>query len=189
METISINGKKIVLNSNVKDITIDNLNKIMSLNTKIYQDDVDKIFDIISILYNLTKDEIEDLDYEVYLKLTKSINTINDYSDVDTLSFENTFTFDGVTYKTNAVNDTYKFKLREVLKLEEVMKEKPNDYISTLAGILYIEVDEDGNFIGDSKPSSISKRAKIFEEHMTVNYIMFYLTKLTEYLQKKVWQS
>jgi hypothetical protein len=188
MENIKINGKEIVLNSNVKDITIDNLNKIIALSTNVYQDDVDKIFDIISILYNLTKDEIEDLDYEVYLELTKSINNINDYSDIDVLSFENTFIFNGITYKTNAVDSNYKFKLREVLKLEEVIKQKPDDYISILAGILYVEVDEEGNFIGDSKPSSVNNRANIFQKHMTVNYIMFYLTKLTDYLQKKVWQ-
>ena len=182
MRTITINSKDYTINDTAEDLSIYQLSKLIKIFAEKYTDTIDQYIDIIESVTNLSKDEIEDLDLDIFKEIVANISKI---TSTDNPEFKDTFVLNNVTYKTKAVDGDYKFKLREIIKLEEVIKEEPLYYVGKLAAIIYLETDADGNIVGDLSDASIKKREELFNKTMTLDYLQFYIIKLQTYLQTK----
>lgn len=174
--------KQVEIITSLNDLTISQFEKIVELNEKVYNTSIESYVDLMEVLTNLTKDEIENLDINEFKKIVDIIKDI-DYKTFDE-NFINQIEIDGVIYKTKSNGSEYNFSVKEVVLLRELIDKNPYSFMQEMIAILFKNVDADGNIINDLTPQAIQERKnKIGDIKMQIAGP--YLTALSKSLIKE----
>jgi len=184
MKTVNLGTKDVQIKTSLDEVTIKNFEDLLTVSTsENYEDEIERRIDLIHMLTNLSIDDIENLDLEDFKKIN---------SDVFMLGLEDgstkkdIFEFEGKVYKTRNPIETFKLNIREIMLLKNQVKKGTVSYLSKLAAIIYSEVLEDGTLNKDGSPEVIDKKADIFGDNMTMNYISEYLLSISKYLNVNI---
>ena len=183
MKELELDGKKITIKTTIGEVTIVEFESLMLIFKKEI-DQLEKNVEILNCLSNLTIDEIESLDIDIFSDIINLIE-IKDIADQDgPIKFINEFNIDGVIYKTRSKGDEFKYTIKEMILLKDIIKNKPDNYVSKLSGIIFFNVDEQGSIIPDLSIESIDKRSNIISEKLTMDIISPYIIALSNHLIK-----
>lgn len=144
----------------------------------LYESRIEYYADLISIATKKSQEEIDDLDLNSFKELANSINI----AEINNKDFINELKIDGVTYITNATNNTFIFKVNEIQQLEKTIKDSGNEL--DIAAIVFREKGDNDKPVNDFSREGIENRKKVFENDMKIKHIFPYMLKLSEYLSK-----
>jgi hypothetical protein len=174
--------KQVEIITSLNDLTISQFEKIVKLNEVEYNTSIESYIDLIDVISNLTKDEIEELDINEFKKIVDVVKEI-DYKTFDE-KFINEIEIDGVKYKTKSNGTEYNFNVKEVVLLRELIAKNPYHFLQEMIAILFKNVDAEGNIINDLSPQAIEERKnKIGDIKMEIAGP--YLTALSKSLLKE----
>lgn len=148
--------KQVEIITSLNDLTISQFEKIIELNEKQYNSSIESYVELMTVLTNLSIDEIESLDINEFKKIVNTIKDI-DYKTFDD-RFINQIEIDGVIYKTKSNGTDYKFSVKEVVLLRELIAKDAYHFLQEMIAILFKNVDADGNIINDLTPQAIQER-------------------------------
>ena len=177
MKTIKLETRDVEIKTSLSEISLSEFEQCMLIYTKEYKYAIDQYIEIIQVLSDLTVDEIESFEINEFEKLINEIelNDFNSYVDV----FKNEFIHQGITYKTKATDTTFKFSVKEMFVIQDKLKSKSVDYVSTVAAILF-------NDVTVITTEGIKTKQEIFKDVMTMDYIAPYLIQLGQYYKVEV---
>lgn len=144
-----------------------------------YDSRIEYYSDLIQIAMNKTSDEIDSLDIYDFKTLAETLNL----EELNVSDFNNEIKIDGITYITSAQNNNFSFKVKEIQEIEKIIKINKNPE-TEFAAIIWREKGIDGKPVNDFSPEGINKRKEIFNNNLTIKFILPYLTKLSQYLTK-----
>lgn len=148
--------KQVEIITSLNDLTISQFERIIELNEKQYNSSIESYVELMTVLTNLSKDEIEGLDINEFKKIVDIIKDI-DYKTFDE-KFINEIEVDGVVYKTKSNGTEYNFSVKEVVLLRELIAKDAYHFLQEMIAILFKNVDADGNIINDLTPQAIQER-------------------------------
>ena len=176
MEEIKVEDKVCKVITKADEITIDQLMRcdvIMGDNLKT---ELDKYVEIIQILSNLTVEEIEDLPITT-LKEVISVISTQDFN-LNGLEFKNEIVLDGITFKNrNTDADNIKFTVKEIFTIKEYFKENKSISLPSLIGIIFRELDVEGNISRDLSDEAIHNRSEKLK-HITLDVILPFINEM-----------
>ncbi len=180
MEIIKINEKEIEVLTSLGELSITQFIGASSIINDESLDNVSKYIKILELTTPLTVDEIEELDIEIFKVLSNLLNLTE-------ITIESTFIneieIDGNIYKTKSDGTSYKFSVKEMLLLQELVKKNnaKESYILDLVGIIFRESDADGNIIGELTKEAINNRKEVLKSIKMI-IILPYLNLLSKYV-------
>lgn len=142
----------------VEELSSEQFEKLIKVYNKNYDSKVDMLVDFISIMLNITIDEVEDMNIEDIMLIRDEIN-IEKLFDMGELIMVNQVEVDGITYKSRAIDGKYDFKLKEMRLLETYIRNN-DSFIDYMMAIVFKNVDENGEIIDDNSEESINNRNK-----------------------------
>jgi len=174
--------KEIKLVTDINELSINEFEKLINIFSKQYETKIEEYVDIISVISNLDIDEIENLDIDEFKKLVTIANDIQ----IQNLNAEliSEINIDGVTYKTNVKDNTYKFTVKEITLLQVLLVNQPSNYLADLIAIVFREIDSDGNLINDLSPEAIERRKEKLST-LKMKIIGPYFMSLTNFFLNK----
>lgn len=176
MKTIIVNNKTFDVKTTFEDITIPEFNKCMLILQKDKSiPDNEKYEEMITVLSDMTPDEIGDMDFEDFTDLIRAIQVSDFIESDDSFIGKDEVEFNGVKYKANLKEGTYKFNTKETFLIKAKVQSSPANYIDYLAAVVFREVLEDGTVSKDLTPNAIANRKQIFSENLKMNIIAPYL--------------
>jgi len=178
MKQVTLNDKNYNVKTTLEEINIAEFEQAISVFNSKELTQLDKHVQIISLLSNLTTDEVEELDLDTFQELIKEIS-INDFSNVDEGHLTPEIIVDDIHYKTKANGSEYKFTMKELMLLQKAIETNPNGYIIDLAAILFKE--DDGTLLKES----IEFRKSLFKDKITMATLSPYILTLSTYLEKQ----
>jgi len=178
MKTIKLNNKSIEVKTSLDEINITEFEACINIFKATYDSPMDQYVEILQVLSNFTRDEIEELELELFETIIRDIQ-ISDFTEIGKI-FINEFELDGQVYKTKSDGLSYKFTVKEMFLLQEIIKESPEHYILDVAGIIFREVDSEGNISNDLSKATIAKRKEKFA-HLKMNIIGPYIMTLSNF--------
>lgn len=180
-ENLSIGDKVITIPSNHKEINVSTFENVINLFKKDYDLEILRNIDLIVALTNLSTEEIEQLDLDLFNEIIDRIN------EIDVLQFGKNYipeiTVGDEVFGTKAANDDYKFNVKETLLLQSLLTKEEEGYLSEICAIIYHPVI-DGEIKRDYSDESIKARKDKFKD-LTIDIVGPYLTKLNDFLNKK----
>lgn len=164
--------------TSIEEITINQVKRceeLLSGDT----DDIDNNIEVLSILTNLSIEEIEDLPM---LELNEIIELISKQEfSTEGISFKNRFEVDGIIYGNKSTEGNINFTVKEIFTLKEYYKCNKINSMSDVAAILFREIDTDGNISRDLSYEAIEKRTELFGD-MTIDIILPYITEIKNHI-------
>jgi hypothetical protein len=173
MKTFKINEKKIEVPTSITQISLDKLEACV----KIYNTDlkkIDKYIKLLSVLLEITEDEVSDLDIDKFQELIGMVNTDTFWKKGNKLVTE--IEIDGVKFKTKSDGKTYNFSVKEVLLIQELVG-KEQGFLLEIIAIIFRNVDENGKIINDLSDKAIKDRKK-YLKNINVDIIVPYILSL-----------
>jgi hypothetical protein len=181
-KTNTMKTKTIEITSSMDDLTISQFEKLIEIDNKNYDNSIDANIDLLSVISNFTKEEIEEMDINEFKKVINIVEKI-DYKNFSK-KFINEFEVDGVKFKTKATKKEFNFSVKEVMLLKNLVINKESNYLSELIAILFRNVDDNGELINDLSTEAIQERKeKIGDIKMKI--VGPYLVALTEFFLKQ----
>jgi len=178
MKTIKLDNKDVAIATTYDDITISQFQQILTIYNTEYDFGIDRYIETIEVLSDLKREEIEQLDLDLFEEIIHSIE-INEAFDFEK-KFINEIEVDGVKFKTTSDGNSYKFNVKEMFMIQTLLTRKPDEYINDLAAIVFKEVDEDGKIINDYSIEAIEKRKEMLKDIKMIT-LGGYLMSLSEY--------
>lgn len=170
--------KEINLPKSHSEISITTFEKIIDIQTKQYESEINRCIDLASLMTGLSTDEIESMDFEDLKELLNEINSINSLSYGDNLSTK--IIVDGVEY---ARRETKSFTVKETIMFQNIFSEKKEGYLNEIAAVLFHPFI-DGEIKFDYSEKAIKERKEKFNS-LTMEIVSPLLTKLTDFLISK----
>jgi hypothetical protein len=173
MKTVKINEKKIKVPTSITQISLHKLEACV----KIYNTDlkkIDKYIKLLSVLLEITEDEVSDLDIDKFQELIGIVNTEKFWEKGDELVTE--IEIDGVTFKTKSDGKTYNFSVKEVLLIQELVG-KEEGFLLEIIAIIFRNIDENGKIINDLSDKAIQERKK-YLKNINVDIVVPYILSL-----------
>jgi hypothetical protein len=170
--------KEIKLPKSHSEISIETFEKIIDIQTKEYDSEINRCIELVSVMTGLSIDEIEEMDFEELKTLVdevNQINVINNGSEILT-----SINIDGVEYGRK---ETKSFTVKETILFQNIFSKKEVGYLTEIAAVLYHPVI-DGEIKTDYSPTAIKERKDKFKD-LTMDIISPLLNKLTEFLISK----
>ena len=163
--------------TSIEEITIGEIKRCEDLLKG--EDNINNNIEVLSILTNLSIEEIEDLPM---VELNKIIELISKQEfDTTGISFKNRFEIGGIVYGNKSTEDNIIFTVKEIFILKEYYKCNKINSMADVAAILYREIDTDGNISRDLSYEAIDKRRDLFED-MTIDIILPYITDIKNHI-------
>jgi hypothetical protein len=178
MKNIEIENKQIQISTDLTQLSLKKFEKAINIFQKSYDMQFEKFIDLIEVMTNLTPDDIEDLHIDDFKKIVDIIENI-EFTSFEK-KFINQIEIDGITYKSKSDGADYKFSVREIFLMQDILEKNPENYLLDLIAIVFREVDAEGNLIGDLKSESIEKRKEVFKD-IKMDVVGPYLSSLSEY--------
>jgi len=173
MKTIKINEKEVNVPTSITQITLEKLESCV----KLYNSDlkkIDRYIKLLSVLLEITEDEVSDLDIDVFQDLIAMVNTDNFWKKGDDLI--NEVEIDGTIFKTKSDGKSYNFSVKEVLLIQELVNKKEG-FLLEIVAIIFKNVDENGKIINDLSEKAIEDRKKYLKK-LDVDIIVPYILSL-----------
>jgi len=173
MKTIKINEKEVNVPTSITQITLEKLESCV----KLYNSDlkkIDRYIKLLSVLLEITEDEVSDLDIDVFQDLIAMVNTDNFWKKGDDLI--NEVEIDGTIFKTKSDGKSYNFSVKEVLLIQELVN-KEEGFLLEIVAIIFKNVDENGKIINDLSEKAIEDRKKYLKK-LDVDIIVPYILSL-----------
>lgn len=181
MINLELNGKTVEFKNQLKDISINDFQLLIYFFKKEYEEELDQYTDILSITTNLSKDELEEMNF------TDLIHLINAQKDSELNNFKDTFyghmhfKIGERKFESSSDGLTFEFSTKEMFVIKDLLANDPTNYIQNLAAVLFLELDEEGKRIKDYSKEKIKERAEIFKYSMDMDFISPYILKLAPY--------
>lgn len=153
----------------VSELTLNEFTVFLSIYSKNeYEFDIDREIDLISLFFDLTKEEVEDLPIKEYNDKVKVITELQQVTDNEPYYV---FTLDGIEYKTQSGADgQYFIKVKDRRLIELYSKANPEKFLSYIAAIIFSN--------GDYSEEGINARAEIFADSMQMKYLSYHFNQL-----------
>lgn len=182
MKQIKLGEKTVDVKTSLSEINLNDFEKIMEIFKTTYDVGIDKYINIIQILSTLSKDEIEELDLDVFEDLIAEIQDINDFSKEAEDIFINELSIMDVKFKTKSDGTSYKFTVKEMLLLKDKLAINPDAVVIDLAMIIFkpVSIDNEGYL-----DITESKKREYFGTEIMMNVMIPYLMSLSNYFQNK----
>ncbi len=176
MKTIQLNNKSIEILTELSEINISQFEKVMDIYKKKYDTEYERDIDIITILSELSVDEIESLDLDIFDSINKTIN-IQNFEILNTNSkIINEINVNGITYKSRAIDNKFIFSVKEFLSIKNKLKESIDTVVLDVALIVFKPINSDIN---------IDTVREDFKSGITMDIMSPYLMILSDYLDSK----
>ena len=156
---IEIKDKTYQLPEQWLDITIGKLQELTNIDENL--DEIDKTLQIINVLSGIPTEDLLELPFTQYKKLTEIIEFVK--SEITDELFKS-FTFDGIEYIFQC--ELNEMSTGEYIDLDSLIKDNDPDNLHLLMAIMYRPKDSKY----DSK--EVRKRSLIFQENMPVAYVI-----------------
>ena len=182
MIEVKLENKVCEIKTDAKDITLNEMLKCEKLLANKDNSELDNYVNVIQVLSNLTVEEIEDLPMAT-LKEVMTVIASQNFS-LEGIDFVNEFELEGVKYKSKSVSaDKIKINVKEIFVLRGLFKKdsKLELNLTTVAGVLFREVDEEGNISRDLSDEAILHRSTLLG-NITIDVILPYLNDLKNHL-------
>ncbi len=186
METILINDKEISLKKDTNNLTIKEFKQFFMTDKNTEIDETEKHLIQMSILTDISVDELENLDLDEYKALgKKAYEVFNTELNSELIT---SFESNGKTYGTKLKdNGEAKITLKDINLIKTKLltidsEDKELQFINNLdvlAGILFKEVI-DGKLIDTVEDADIALRASVFNEEMSLQVIYPYIMRIIE---------
>lgn len=178
MKKLELTNKEVIITTDLTQLSISEFENAVSIFNKEYSTSIERYIDLIEVMTNLSISEIEDLDIFDFKKIIDVIETIK-FHDFEK-KFINEIQIGGVTYKSKSTDSEYKFSVKEMFIINDVIVKNPENYLLDLISIIFKEVDAEGKIVGNLEPESIAKRKEIFKD-IKMDIVGPYLISLSEY--------
>jgi hypothetical protein len=142
-------------------------------------DNINNNVEVLSLLTNLSIEEIEDLQMSELNEIIELIAKQEFTS--EGISFKNRFEIDGITYMNKSTEGNINFTVKEIFTLKEHYKCNKINSMSDVAAILFREMDTDGNISRDLSYEAVDKRKELFID-MTIDIILPYITEIKNHI-------
>lgn len=172
MKQIEVNGKQIEIIERLSETKINKFELILLNYYNEFDNEIDRFVNVLSLASNLSIDEVEELDLDLFKDLVTSLN-INDLDESQELPTTD-FVFDGITYNRVKNINEVKLTVKEMRLLQNAISLNKNKFVGILASIIYIPTGE------NLTEESISKRKEILENNMSMDYIIPFLIKVKD---------
>ena len=150
----------------VSELTLNEFTVFLNIYSKNeYEFEIDREIDLISLFFDLTKEEVEDLPIKEYNDKVKIISELQQATEHEPYYV---FTLDGVEYKTET--NPYHIKVRDRRLIELYSKSNPEKFLSYIAAIIFSN--------GDFSEEGISSRAGLFADSMHMKYLSYHFNQL-----------
>jgi hypothetical protein len=155
-----------------KDLIISELEEIIKISNKREDDNydfIDKYVDILEIITDIPKDLLEKVDIkDLHILFTKFSESVEN-------EIKTEFILNDKTYKifNKFENNEIKIYVAQHKVIKRAMKASGSDFIGELAAAFFMESDD--TLIKDK--NAYKERVELFRNNMTVDYIMFILSK------------
>lgn len=180
MKTINIKAGDVTVKTEFSEVYLKEFTNLIGLLSNGNGYNIDSLIELLTIITPLTYDEIEALDFDDFKELSNSI-TDTEFSKPVNQEYKSEFIFNDIVYKSNASNNQWKPKVKEINTIEKYLKNRINNgdtfnwnYVVYIAAIIF----RDEETFDDE---AIQKRYNIFKDNMTVDYIAPYLTDIQKY--------
>lgn len=184
MITINLyNGKTINVSTQLSEIKLLQFENCINHFNKKYEFDIDLYVNLISELSDATYDEVEELDLTEFVSIIPQLQI----QDIDSVpkTFVNKIEIDNVIYMSTATENDYKFNVKQIRHIQDIIKRQGNSYLVDLAAMIFRAVQVDGQLEGlDDK--SVDRRKKVFADKMNVEILAPYIVSLGQYFTVKL---
>lgn len=177
------NGKTINVATQLSQINLNQFQNCIDFFNRKYDFEIDLYINLISELSDASIEEVEDLDLTEFVMIIPQLQI----QDIDSVpqKFINKIEIDNVIYMSTATEDEYKFNVKQIRHIQEVIKKEGNAYLVDLAAMIFRAVQVDGELEGlDDK--SVERRKKVFAEKMNVEILAPYIISLGQYFSVKL---
>ena len=184
MKLFNLKEKEVFIKDSLQNVTIADFEKLLTItNVNKYEDEIDKQVEILSVLTNLTIDELESLELTDFLMLNNYINKLNlDNFDLNENRGIKDFISINKIYRAKSLPKDFKLNVKEMKIMKNEVKVSELGYLSKLAAIVYRDVLNDDSLNNDLSDETILYRSNHFKENMTMDYITPFLLTITDYL-------
>lgn len=158
------------------EISIETFEKIIDIQTKEYELEIERYIELASIISGLSIDEIEEMDFEDLKQIIASINEI----DMANNNAVDKITVNDIEYGRK---QTKSFSVKETIMLQSIFSKKEVGYLIEIAAVLFHPVI-DGEIKTDYSQVAIKERKDKFKD-LTMDILSPYLYKLIEFLLSK----
>lgn len=162
METIKVKDTDYQIKSELNEISINDFTTMMNIFTSDKQE-VEKLIEIVELLsdYSLTKEDIEEMDMDELYKFTSIIKQDNSFE------IKEHYNLNDIKYNLQGDSSNFKFKVGQMNRIFNAIKENPTDYLDALMATIYV-----------NNGISVEERKKLFREHMTMDLVMPFINLL-----------
>ena len=155
------NGKTINVATQLSEIKLKQFENCIDYFNRKYDFDIDLYINLISELSDASYDEVEELDLTEFVSIIPQL----EIQDIDSVSktFVNKIEIDNVIYMSTATENEYKFNVKQIRHIQDIIKKQGNAYLVDLAAMIFRAVQVDGQLEGlDDK--SVERRKKVFAD-------------------------
>ncbi len=132
-----------------------------------YEYELDREIDLVSLFFNLTKEEVEELPIKEYNEKVTLVANIEQ----DEPAPYYVFTHEGVEYKAPVDSEgKYVLRVKDKRLIELYLKANPEKYISYVAAIIFSN--------SDYSEEGINARAELFGNAMQMQYLSYHFNQL-----------
>ena len=177
------NGKTINVATQLSEIKLQQFENCIDYFNRKYDFDIDLYINLISELSDASYDEVEELDLTEFVSIIPQL----EIQDIDSVSktFVNKIEIDNVIYMSTATENEYKFNVKQIRHIQDIIKKQGNAYLVDLAAMIFRAVQVDGQLEGlDDK--SVERRKKVFADKMNVEILAPYIIALGQYFSVKL---
>jgi hypothetical protein len=160
----------------MSEITIGQYERYLEVYFDSNLNDLEKKIKSLSIFYNATEDEIEELTPNDFRAYMVKLSLINFW----VKKVKNTVVLNGKTYKSNTKTKTPTLTVREVYTIKGLIENKIEITPSLLASVLFREVQEDGTLSTDFSLDKLRERQEVFKTMPMEHIIPFLNLDLNE---------
>jgi len=163
------------------EVTLSTFDKLINIYSKSYPALLFRNIDLVSAIYNITVEEIENLPISQFKDMVEVASNIDISLGKD---LTKTITVDGVEYGTRAYStNNFTFNVKEVVLLQELFIAKKDSYLAEIAAVLYHPI-VDGKLVLNYDEKAILERKFKFL-NLPVTAIDGYLSLLTDFIKDK----
>ena len=154
----------------MSEITIDQYERYLDVYFDKNLSELDKRVKSLSIFYDATEEEIEELSINDFKAYMVKLSLINFWVKKP----KNTITLNGITYKSKTNGKQISLNVKETYKIKEYLDSNTKLEPSLIAAIVFRELNKDNTISNDLSPEKIKERREIFKT-MPLEYIIPYL--------------
>lgn len=178
MKLIKIGNKEIELKNELNDLTIGEFANLLIIYHKGYEEELEKYIDVIANISNLTKEEIEDLDLDLFEQLLKETN-LQDLSAINREVFINKFELDGQEYTSTSDGKSFILKTKQMFLVKSFINLQEDNFLNIISGLIFTSPTDNEMDI-----DSVLNRANKFKD-LKMDIIAPYLLTISEYFNKR----